>query len=136
MRESYASSKRHNAQPSPFARLRQSRSAAPPPRWRPSTVAAGPGATAAPTIWRPTWDTASWFAATPSASGNLAKTRTTCDGGVAAPAGPSFRDSLFGKAIGMAVNTKRVLGVILGGGAGTRLFPLTKDRAKPAVPAG
>src|SRR5438876_9970854 len=28
----------------------------------------------------------------------------------------------------------RVLGVILGGGAGTRLFPLTKDRAKPAVP--
>ena len=34
----------------------------------------------------------------------------------------------------MAVNTKRVLSVILGGGAGTRLFPLTKDRAKPAVP--
>jgi len=27
-----------------------------------------------------------------------------------------------------------VLCVILGGGAGTRLFPLTKDRAKPAVP--
>ena len=34
----------------------------------------------------------------------------------------------------MAVNTKNVLSVILGGGAGTRLFPLTKDRAKPAVP--
>jgi glucose-1-phosphate adenylyltransferase len=34
----------------------------------------------------------------------------------------------------MAVNTKSVLSVILGGGAGTRLFPLTKDRAKPAVP--
>jgi glucose-1-phosphate adenylyltransferase len=34
----------------------------------------------------------------------------------------------------MAVNTKKVLSVILGGGAGTRLFPLTKDRAKPAVP--
>lgn len=29
-----------------------------------------------------------------------------------------------------------MLGVILGGGAGTRLFPLTKKRAKPAVPLG
>ena len=29
---------------------------------------------------------------------------------------------------------KNVLGVILGGGAGTRLYPLTKERAKPAVP--
>jgi glucose-1-phosphate adenylyltransferase len=34
----------------------------------------------------------------------------------------------------MAVDMKSVLSVILGGGAGTRLFPLTKDRAKPAVP--
>jgi glucose-1-phosphate adenylyltransferase len=32
----------------------------------------------------------------------------------------------------LAVN--RMLAVILGGGAGTRLFPLTRDRAKPAVP--
>lgn len=31
---------------------------------------------------------------------------------------------------------KTVLGVILGGGAGTRLYPLTKKRAKPAVPLG
>ena len=29
-----------------------------------------------------------------------------------------------------------VLAVILGGGAGTRLYPLTRERAKPAVPLG
>jgi hypothetical protein len=29
-----------------------------------------------------------------------------------------------------------VLGIILGGGAGSRLYPLTKMRAKPAVPLG
>ena len=28
----------------------------------------------------------------------------------------------------------RVLAVILGGGAGTRLYPLTQKRSKPAVP--
>src|SRR5512141_899196 len=31
-------------------------------------------------------------------------------------------------------NTGNVLSVIMGGGQGTRLFPLTKERAKPAVP--
>ena len=37
---------------------------------------------------------------------------------------------------GEKVNSKSVAAVILGGGAGTRLFPLTKQRAKPAVPIG
>ena len=32
--------------------------------------------------------------------------------------------------------TNSTLAVIMGGGAGTRLFPLTKDRSKPAVPLG
>lgn len=35
----------------------------------------------------------------------------------------------------MPANT-RLLAVILGGGAGNRLFPLTKQRSKPAVPLG
>jgi glucose-1-phosphate adenylyltransferase len=30
----------------------------------------------------------------------------------------------------------KTLAIIMGGGAGTRLFPLTKDRSKPAVPLG
>jgi glucose-1-phosphate adenylyltransferase len=34
----------------------------------------------------------------------------------------------------LALRPHDILAVILGGGAGTRLFPLTKDRAKPAVP--
>ncbi|XXG79429.1 hypothetical protein AAC387_Pa09g0499 [Persea americana] len=33
-------------------------------------------------------------------------------------------------------NPRSVVAVILGGGAGTRLFPLTRRRAKPAVPIG
>ena len=33
-------------------------------------------------------------------------------------------------------STKDILAVIMGGGQGTRLFPLTKVRAKPAVPIG
>jgi glucose-1-phosphate adenylyltransferase len=31
---------------------------------------------------------------------------------------------------------QRTLAIVMGGGAGTRLFPLTKERAKPAVPLG
>jgi glucose-1-phosphate adenylyltransferase len=36
----------------------------------------------------------------------------------------------------MSVNSSNVLAVIMGGGQGTRLFPLTRDRSKPAVPLG
>ncbi|KAM3301218.1 glucose-1-phosphate adenylyltransferase large subunit 2, chloroplastic/amyloplastic isoform X2 [Capsicum chacoense] len=43
----------------------------------------------------------------------------------------SFEDSIFEEA-----DPKAVVSVILGGGAGTRLFPLTSRRAKPAVPIG
>jgi glucose-1-phosphate adenylyltransferase len=34
----------------------------------------------------------------------------------------------------MAVDTSKVLSIIMGGGQGTRLFPLTRERSKPAVP--
>lgn len=34
----------------------------------------------------------------------------------------------------MSTNTGNVLAVVMGGGAGSRLFPLTKERSKPAVP--
>lgn len=34
----------------------------------------------------------------------------------------------------LAVNPSSVLAVIMGGGQGTRLFPLTRERSKPAVP--
>ncbi|CAL1355826.1 unnamed protein product [Linum trigynum] len=37
---------------------------------------------------------------------------------------------------GTKADPKNVVSIILGGGAGTRLFPLTSRRAKPAVPIG
>jgi glucose-1-phosphate adenylyltransferase len=53
------------------------------------------------------------------------------------------RDSLLNTptmpAVGAALppgTIQGTLAIIMGGGAGTRLFPLTKDRAKPAVPLG
>src|SRR5690349_20039515 len=33
-----------------------------------------------------------------------------------------------------SLNTSNVLSIIMGGGQGTRLFPLTRERSKPAVP--
>ncbi len=34
----------------------------------------------------------------------------------------------------VAIDSSKVLSIVLGGGAGSRLFPLTQDRSKPAVP--
>jgi glucose-1-phosphate adenylyltransferase len=36
----------------------------------------------------------------------------------------------------LQVAQQQTLAIVMGGGAGTRLFPLTKDRSKPAVPLG
>jgi len=45
----------------------------------------------------------------------------------------AIRPFLLDNGLAMRV---RVLGVVLAGGKGTRLYPLTKERAKPAVPFG
>ena len=53
---------------------------------------------------------------------------------LAAPHGRPY-DSSVTSAVPLPRPTE-VVAVIMGGGAGTRLFPLTKDRSKPAVPLG
>ncbi len=44
---------------------------------------------------------------------------------------PEYRYKAINK-----LNMNQVAGIILGGGKGSRLFPLTKNRSKPAVPLG
>ena len=49
----------------------------------------------------------------------------------------AWRYSLMSKdKIDMMTLQNKTLAIIMGGGAGTRLFPLTQKRAKPAVPLG
>src|SRR6516164_2237679 len=43
-------------------------------------------------------------------------------------------DGLERQAMNFQIPTEKTLAIIMGGGEGTRLFPLTKDRAKHAVP--
>ena len=45
-----------------------------------------------------------------------------------------FRSRIMYSSKRIAVDTSRVLSIVMGGGQGTRLFPLTRDRSKPAVP--
>ena len=40
------------------------------------------------------------------------------------------------KTVDLSTIEAKTLAIIMGGGAGTRLFPLTKERSKPAVPLG
>jgi len=47
---------------------------------------------------------------------------------------PQTQTSVMSQTGRQSLNTSTVLCVIMGGGQGSRLFPLTKDRSKPAVP--
>lgn len=52
------------------------------------------------------------------------------------PPKPSKIQFPFMSQLPLILPVNRTLAIIMGGGAGTRLFPLTKERAKPAVPLG
>lgn len=62
---------------------------------------------------------------------NLTKGKTVNSSSAEPPRAPQVLSEGGGRS-----QTNNVLAVILGGGAGTRLYPLTKNRAKPAVPIG
>ena len=47
-----------------------------------------------------------------------------------------YHHTNYKQAMNLKIPTEKTLAIIMGGGAGTRLFPLTKERAKPAVPLG
>lgn len=71
-------------------------------------------------------------------SGSVKATRTITTTSILTPADINndtmvFQPPLFGK---RKANPKSVASIILGGGPGTQLFPLTKTRATPAVPVG
>jgi glucose-1-phosphate adenylyltransferase len=55
---------------------------------------------------------------------------------VTIPPKPSKIQFPFMSQLPLILPVNRTLAIIMGGGAGTRLFPLTKERAKPAVPLG
>lgn len=49
---------------------------------------------------------------------------------------PNHRLSKESPPVDMSVDTSRTISIVLAGGVGSRLHPLTEDRAKPAVPFG
>jgi glucose-1-phosphate adenylyltransferase len=67
--------------------------------------------------------------------GNLVDHGAMRRGNLRAPLSEQFPSMMQSPALPPGT-TQRTLAIIMGGGAGTRLFPLTKDRSKPAVPVG
>ena len=62
------------------------------------------------------------------------RSKISCSGLWHFPIGRSIRTEQKGRRV--LTDMRDTLGVLLAGGAGERLFPLTRDRAKPAVPFG
>ena len=77
-------------------------------------------------------------AAATAAAGRARPCSACCAPGSQGPSTPASRACLTSPCLACLplLLTQTVLGIILGGGAGSRLYPLTKKRAKPAVPLG